>query len=211
MLWTDDWVGANSDTRVGRRAGSLEGAAPAKRPRSGLLREVVERDQVAQRGAAVGAIPRLVEARELRDELLHLGVLERRADHHGGAARAHREHGAQLGKADVLAGCLGEQRHELVHIARAEDSVLGEGQRQQAQPLRGRRALDHLDLEAVSPEDVQVVEHGELVGGGEAERQRRDEALRVDLGGGLQRLEAVLLVGGVLVDDEEVRVGARAS
>ena len=74
-----------------------------------------------------------------------------------------------------------------------------------------RKTYGDLDLEAVALEDVQVVEHGELVGGGEAERQWRDEALRVDLGGGLQRLEAVLLVGGVLVDDEEVRVGARAS
>ena len=56
---------------------------------------------------------------------------------------------------------------ELLDVGAPEDGVLREGEGEEAEPLRRRRAGHGGDLEAIVAEDVDVVEDDELVGGGE--------------------------------------------
>ena len=80
--------------------------------------------------------------------------------------------------------------------------MLREWERQQPQPLRGRRGAVDLYFEAVLLEDVEMVDDDQLVRRRQLQLERRDEPLGVDLGRLLQRLKVELLVGGVLVNDE---------
>ena len=78
-----------------------------------------------------------------------------------------------------------------MHVARAEDCVLREGQREQLEPLRGRRRRLDTDLETVLREDVEMIDDEELVRRSQVERQRRDEPLRVQRSRALQAFEWV--------------------
>lgn len=85
----------------------------------------------------MGAVPGLLDARQIPHHLAHLRPRQRAADHDGHAAGAGGEHGAEFGEADDLLVMVGvvvgvrEEGGQLVDVLRAELHALGVGEREE--------------------------------------------------------------------------------
>lgn len=132
--------------------------------------------------------------------------IESCSDHHRHATCSHCIHGEDPRASKVLTRPLLAERDQLVNVVDAKTGISTVGVLGQRHTLAGRLILIDVKVEAVATEDFDIVDDRHLLDGRQLESFRREESLLLQGSAGLQGLVVVLLVGGVLVDDEQMAV-----